>query len=203
MPREPFVHEGVVGAQQIEDAAILAERASEQQPRFLFEGLEQALVEIRIDIGIDDHFTNPTQVQPLSRKVVDERSRRARIVEHALHLLLEHRGLRQLSALGGIEQPLVRNAVPQEKGQARCEFEIAQWICPSRSTGRTRTPTRRGITMDTQQEIGIDEHPFERELNPGVKTAAFLPPLLEEWQERLNVVWCRGSSICKARDSGE
>ena len=115
MPREPFVDERVVGAQKIQHAAILAERARQKQPRLLFERLQQTLIEVWIEIRMNDDFAHPAQVQPLSGKVVDERTRRARIGQHAPYLLLEDGGLRQLPALGCIDQALIGNAVPQEE----------------------------------------------------------------------------------------
>jgi hypothetical protein len=57
--------------------------------------------------------------------------------------------------------------------------------------------------VQAQQEVGIDEHALERELNPGIKAAAFPSPIVEEWQERLNVCWCSWPSICQACDSRE
>ena len=177
MPREPFVDERVVGADQIQHAAILAQRARQKQPRLLFEGLQQAVVEVRIRIGIDDDLADAAEVQPLGGEVVDERARGARVGQHAPHLLLERRRLRQLAALRGVEQRIVGDAVPEEERQARRELEIRQAI---RSAFRA-------ITIDAQQEVGIDQHALERELNPGVKAAAFTSSLRKELQQRLYV----------------
>ncbi len=44
---EPFVHERVVGSQQIDDAAVLAKHALQKQGGFAFEGVPQAEVEVR------------------------------------------------------------------------------------------------------------------------------------------------------------
>ena len=103
MPREPFVDERVVGADEIQHAAIFTERARQKQPRLLFEGLQQAVVEVRIRIGIDDDLADAAEVQPLGGEVVDERARGARVGQHAPHLLLERRRLRQLAVLRGVE----------------------------------------------------------------------------------------------------
>ena len=46
---------------------------------------------------------------------------------------------------------------------------------------------RRRVAVHAQQEVGIDEHPFERELNPGVEAASFAPAVLEELEQRLHV----------------
>ena len=57
--------------------------------------------------------------------------------------------------------------------------------------------------MHAQEEIGIDEHALERELNAGIKAAAFPFPIVEKWQERLNVCRCSGPSVREARDPRE
>jgi hypothetical protein len=49
--------------------------------------------------------------------------------------------------------------------------------------------------MDSQQEVGIDEDSFERELNPGVKASAVASAGLEELEQRLHVRCRRGPAI--------
>ena len=153
---------------------------------------------VRVDVRIDDDLTNATQVQPLSGKIVDQGTRRPRIGEHPLHLLLERCGLRQLAALGGVEQPVVWNAVPQEEGQARGELEIRQSI-----RGRPGSFGPGNVPMHAQQEIRIDEHALECELNSRIEAAAFPSPIVEKWQERLHICGCRRASVGQARDLRE
>ncbi len=45
-PRQPVVDEGVVGGEQIEDAAVFLHQAGEQQLDFLTEGLAQVVIEV-------------------------------------------------------------------------------------------------------------------------------------------------------------
>ena len=118
MTREPFVDERVVGAQQIRDAAIFAQGARDEELGLLPEAVQQVVVEVRIEIRMHDHLLDAPQVQPLGGEVVDERADGARIGQHAADLLFEHRRLRQLAALGRIEQRLVGNAAPEEERQA-------------------------------------------------------------------------------------
>ena len=73
VPRELLVDERVVGIEQLEDAAILAQRAADEQLRLALERVHQREVVIRIALGIDDDFGHAAQVQPLRGEIVDER----------------------------------------------------------------------------------------------------------------------------------
>ena len=110
--RHALVDEGVVGTKQVEDASILAQRAADEQLRLLPEAVEQALVVVRVEVGVDDYFTEATQIQPLRGKVVHERIDRLRIRQHPAHLLLDDLGLRQLASRGKVDQTVVRDAAP-------------------------------------------------------------------------------------------
>ena len=74
MACQPFVDERVVGVQQFDDAAILAERAADEQLRFLLERLQQVLVEIGIDLGIDDHFATRRRFSHCAAKLLTSAS---------------------------------------------------------------------------------------------------------------------------------
>ena len=129
VPRQTFVDERVVGVQQIDDAAVLADGARDEQLGFALEGLQQAQVVVRIEIRIDDYLVDAPQIQPLRREIVDQRVGRARVGQHPAHFLLEHRTDRKLSALRQPEQPIVRDAAPQEERQPRSQVEIAEDSC--------------------------------------------------------------------------
>ncbi len=92
MPGEPFVDERVIRGQQIQDAAILVDDAVEQELDLAAKRDPQVVVEIRIDAGIRLDGVQGSQVQPLTREIVDQ-IRRLRIGHHPPHLLLEHRRL--------------------------------------------------------------------------------------------------------------
>ena len=130
-----------------------------------------------------DHFRDAPQVQPLRREVVHERGGRARIGEHAAHLLFEDRRLGELAALGEIEQPLVGNAAPEEERQPRCQLDVAQ----TAGRCRRRTCIGRRIVLNAQQEIRVDQDPLERELNARIEAAAVAAAALEELQDRVEV----------------
>src|SRR5262249_33657421 len=84
------------------------------------------------------------QLEPASGEIVDQRAR-ARIAQHALHLLLQHARVAQLSAYRCVAQLVVRDAAPQEKGEARGEIEIAEAI-----RGARRQPC--GLALDAEEK---------------------------------------------------
>ena len=123
--REPIVREGVIGQQQIGDAAILSKLIGDEQLGFLRHRFAQVFVEFGIQLRIGDEAGNLAQLEPPCREPLDERIR-ARIAQHAAHLLLEHRGIFQLAARGRIQQLLVGNAAPQEERELRREVQLGR-----------------------------------------------------------------------------
>ena len=111
---EPLVDERVVGRQQIDDAAILAQLAFEEQLGLALKRLAEVVVEIGKLVGVGGHGAQVAQVQPLSGEARDERPR-SRIGKHPADLPFEHRGIAQLSARRGREQLVVGDAAPQEE----------------------------------------------------------------------------------------
>src|SRR6267143_3533034 len=57
--------------------------------------------------------------------------------------------------------------------------------------------------MDAQEEVRVDEHSFERELNPGVERSAIASAGIEELDERLQVAVHHGPAIREPRNSRE
>src|SRR5207253_4912723 len=88
----------------------------------------------------------------------------------------------------------------------RRELEIGQAIRSRLDLPRRSSEPgleRRRVAVHAQQEVGIDEHPLERELNPRVKAAPFASSLREEWTQRLHICRRGGPPIRKARDLRE
>ena len=162
MPRQPFVDKRVVGVEEFHDAAILADRAADKQFRFPLEGLQQVEVVVGIPILIDHDFLDAAQIQPLRGEVVDERIGGARVRQHSPHFSNKDRRVRQLTALGQREQAIVGDAAPEKERQARGEFDAVE---PIRRLRRLKGR----LPVDAQQEVRVDEHAFERELNSGIK----------------------------------
>ena len=108
------VHECVIGAQQVEDAAILAELAFEEELRLARERLLEIVIEVRKHRDVGRVQAYVSDQQPLTGKVADH-GRRSRIGEHATYLPGQRLGIVQLAALGDAQQFLVRAAAPQEE----------------------------------------------------------------------------------------
>ena len=96
---QPLVDEGVVGVQQIDDAAVFVHDAVDEHLGFLAHGLAQVVVEIGKQRDGRSLALQAAQVQPLAGEVSDQ-FLRARIGEHALHLLFEHGRVVQLVLAG-------------------------------------------------------------------------------------------------------
>ena len=89
VPRQPLVEERVVGGEQVDDAAVVADLAVDEELGLALHGVAQIVVEIGKGLGIGRSRADVPQQQPLPGEVLDERAR-ARIVEHPRDLLVEH-----------------------------------------------------------------------------------------------------------------
>ena len=81
--RQALVHERVVGVDEIEDAAIVADDGVEEQLRLARERVAEVAVELP---GAGRDVVELPQLQPLAGQVLDQR-RGARIGQHAARLL--------------------------------------------------------------------------------------------------------------------
>src|SRR5262249_36419131 len=157
-----LVEERIVRTQQIQDAEIVMKLVLKEKVGFLLEVGAQILVEVREEIRIWCRSAKLPELQPLGKKVVHERVR-ARLGQHSAHLLLEHRGILQLRTGRENQKLVVGNAAPQEERKAGSQLLVADAI------GRSSSDIRR-IALDSEQEFGVDEHPFDRTLNAGVES---------------------------------
>ena len=114
MPRQSLVQECVVGTQQIEKAAILAQHAFEEEVRFSGKRGPEVFIEVwkRRRVG-QDHL-DVAQIQPLADEIGYERLC-AEIRQHARDLSLQHGALFQSTALTQIEKLVIGAATPEEK----------------------------------------------------------------------------------------
>ena len=127
VPGEPLVHERVRRGQQVEDAAVAAQHAVDEQLGLAPERPPQVLVETGEEPRVGLLRIDVAKEQPLLGEVVHEGGR-PRIREHPAHLAVEHPGLAQPAPNRGVEQFFVGNAAPQEERQARRQLEIADRI---------------------------------------------------------------------------
>ena len=178
MPREPLVHEGVVGGDEVKDAAILADDAVEEELGFADERFGERAVPVRVEQPVGPDLVDVLQPQPLRRKSRRQRLR-SRVGQHALDLPVVDRRIAQRAVAGGLEQFLIRQGRPEEERQARGEVEIGQTI---ELVGR-----RRGL-LDTEHEAGVREDPLDAEPDSLIEIAAVVARLRVEPEEVVEVV---------------
>ena len=176
VPGQSLVQERIVRAEQLEQAAVVAHGALDEQFGLASERHAQILVELGVVGRLALLRLEVPQPQPLTHEVVDERSRTG-ICEETSGLLLEHGRVTELPTHRDVQQFVVRDAAPQEERQPGREFHIADAV------GRVREEPRR-VTLDAEQEVGVHEHPFERELNTGVEVPLAPPGRIELHQGR-------------------
>ncbi len=114
---EPLIQERIVGIQQVEHAAILADDALEEHLRLALEGHAQIVVEVEQQLRTRLQPGHVADVQPLAGEVVDQRLR-ARVRKHAPHLLPQNARIVQRPLDGHVHELVVRNAAPQEEREA-------------------------------------------------------------------------------------
>src|SRR4051794_6488165 len=110
---ETLVEECVVGVEQRQDAAVLAQNAREEELRFLAEAVAESIVEFGERVGIWLGNVQIPEVQPLPGEVGNE-GIGAWIVQHAAHLLLKNGRVSQTALTREIQQFIVRDAAPEE-----------------------------------------------------------------------------------------
>ena len=193
--RELLVDKRVVRREQLGDAAIRLQLIVEKQLRLSHECRSQVVVEPREPrVRIGRQQPDVARLQPLAEEVVDQRSARARIGEHASHLLIEHAGLAQLARDREVEQLVVRNAAPQEERQTRGELDVGETI---RGSGSDFA----GIGLDAEQKIRADQQTLERRADAVVEISA--RRTLIEAHQRLDIVCRRGRRYAAAPGSTE
>ena len=114
MLRQPLVDEGVVGRQQIEHVAIVADDAVEEELDLAPHRAAQRVVEVGIHHRQRADAVHAAQVQPLSGEI-DRQRFGPPIGEHAPHLSIQHRRILQFAPACEPEQFFVGNGAPQEK----------------------------------------------------------------------------------------
>ena len=169
VPREPVVDEGVVGVEQVEDAAVLPHDALEEQLRLAAERLPQPVVEVG-----EEHLRRPrrlqvAELQPLPDEVVGQGAG-AVVGEHPAHLPPQLPGVGHAARRRRVQQLVVGHAAPEEEREARRQLEVADAVVAAR---RGRDVRRFGL--DPEQELGAHQQLLERALDAGLEAAALAP----------------------------
>ena len=117
VPRQARVDERVVGRQQVEHAAIVADQAVEEELGFAHHRAPERPVEVRIQDGVGQDLLDVGEPQPLPGKPRRQRIG-TRIGQHPLHLAIERPGRRQ-RARGRRLQQRASGPLPQMKNDSR------------------------------------------------------------------------------------
>ena len=129
MPRQPFVHEGEVRADEIQRRAVLADDLCEVQLRLGLHGLGQGDVPAGVDGGGGGGGLHPVDLQPLGGQALDEGPQvTAGLLgrQQPLDLLVDHRRIVQPPLGRQVQQLGVGPAAGDEVGQPRGEGVRAQ-----------------------------------------------------------------------------
>ena len=191
--REPLVDKGVVRRQQIEDAAVFAEHAVEEEVGFRPHRRAKRLVEVGEDQPVGLFRFDVAHEQPLLGEVADERFGSS-VAQHPPDLALEHGRCVQLPLRRDVEQGVVRNAAPEEEGKARRELEIAH----ARDLHGLALSDVEGLAFDSEKKLRADEQAFQRALDAAIESA-FGFALLVERQQLLDVRGRGRPPICAPR----
>ena len=195
MLRQTLVYKGVIRVHQVHHAAIFVLDAFKEQLGFLEHGLAEVIVEIGEIHQIGRRVLEIAQEQPLFREIVGERVR-ARVDQHALHLLFENCRILEFALGGKIQQRVVRYAAPQEKRQPRSQGHVINAI--RRAGGNIGR-----VGLETEQEFGTRQDELERGFDPGVEAALIVAAALIETEGLLEIAVFERPSISMARQIGE
>src|SRR5690606_31784330 len=184
MSRKPLIDERVIGRQQLENAAVLANDAAEEELDLAPEGLAQRAVEVREQLDDGLARRDAAHVEPLPGEVLNERLR-AGIRDHPLHLLLEHGRIAEAAFGRHRDQLLIRNAAPEKEGETRRQLEVADAI-------RRARPKIDRLDLGPIDKLRIGEDALNDGLDAVIEVSALLAPCREELHHQVDVVFRRG-----------
>ena len=151
---QALVQVGVVGIQEVHDAAVFLHDAGEEHLGLGLHGGAQALVKVREDAAVRTLIVQLAQIQPLAGEILGQRPG-ARIGQHAGDLGLQHGRPGQLALLGDGDQLVVGDGAPQEEGQAGGQFHVGDAVhAARRALGR--------IGLAHEQEAGRHQDGLDR-----------------------------------------
>ena len=181
MLRQPFVDKGVIRGQQIQDAAILANHAAEEQFHFVLVGRPQVVVEIGKQIHHRLATLERPYAQPLASEVGDQRFR-FRIRQHAPHLLVEYGWILELALCSQVDQFVVGNAAPQEKGQPRSQRQIVDAVVLAGSDAGW-------FQLAAIYKFRIHQHPLKRRFDAVIECSAVAAASLIKLHQSRQISW--------------
>ncbi len=197
---EALVEEGVVGAEEFGDGAVFAEDVCEEEFSLAAHGLAEVVVEIDEAAGVGGDGVEAAEVEPLGGEVGDEVFG-AGVGEHAPDVRGEDGGLRESAALGGGEEGFVGETAPEEEGEARGKFEVADAVgCAGRERLASGGGGRR---FEAEEELGGNEDGAEGGLDAGFEAGALGATFVKELERAAEVVFGDGAAVGAAEEGSE
>ena len=149
VPRQPLVHERVVGGHQVQHVAILAHDAGEEELGLAPEARRAGRCRSPGTRRCSARCSAGCGCAATARRSSRTSACGLRVGQHAAHLRLEHRGLAQAPRRGQVEQRVVGHAAPEEERQARRQLDVADAI------GRARRDGRAGSSSTRKMNVGL------------------------------------------------
>ena len=160
---QTFVHERVVGVEDIEDASVFAHQVHEERLGFLPHRGSELFVEVRILPHVGEEVVQVLQPQPLSRKPGGQ-GRGARVGQHPHHLLIEYPPIGELSVQGELGQLIIGRRRPEEEREARCQGKVAEM-------DRLARPDVARHPLETEDEVRAGEDRLQSRTHPLLEAA--------------------------------
>ena len=139
--RQALVDERVVRGEQIEDAAVLADDAVEEELRLPPHGHRQVVVPIGEEKHVGMRVLQVLEVKPVGREARRERFG-ARVFEHPANLLLDDRRVRGLPALARVMSSS-SGALDQNDSREASSKSLTRWFSPRAASFGVRSKRRR------------------------------------------------------------
>ena len=116
-----------VGGQQVDHRAIFQVDRFENQQGFKHHVHAGSIGTLEIEVGelllVGNRRDQAIQLKPLAWKAVAKTDHLA-VIEHAVDLFTEHRRITKPACFCQVQQRIVRNAAPEEKGKSRGKVEV-------------------------------------------------------------------------------
>ena len=178
--RQHVVHEGVVGGEQVEQAAVFTHDAVEEQLHFTPHRLRQVAREVGEDRGLRVHVRQTREPQPLRGEMRGE-ALGARVGQHAPDLLLEHGWRAQLPVARQLDERVVGARAPQEIREPRRQFQVVDRVMLA---GREAV----GHALEAEDELGTRDRGLHHRTDAGLERAFLAAQGVELHQHRDVVV---------------
>ena len=168
VPRQPLVEEGVAAVEEVEDAAVLADQRSRRTARSRAASRSAGSRRTPGTARGRGSATRARGTAATGRRTPPPGAR-ARVLQHAPHLRLEHRRAAAASARRRAQSARHRACSPRGNRTG------ARRARAGRSDARDPSPQPTPILLDAEEEVGRDEHGLHRHGQPFLERFAAAP----------------------------